>query len=364
MEPGWSEAHYNVNPYYTSVRDVINNGGEATSDEMLLKMRGIWENQKIVYGPIWPLICRILSGLSFGNLAVALFIFKIFNFGMHIANTYLIYKITNKKKIFAIMYGLNPLVLLECLSNVHNEMLVIFLIIVALYFFIVKKKMLPTIIILALATAVKYYAVLLVPFIVLYYYQKEKIGKKILYSCLWAIVFLGTLIACYMVYMKDLAVLQGISAQQGKIANSFFLFFGIKDYGLAIKIAKGFMLGFIIIYIIEILKLLFTKKTYTFSYYLRKYQWLLLIFIYGTITNFQTWYIAWLFPIICFQNSKQIKLNLNILMSAQIANVVYFIFNGSVIFGQYYWLLMMALILIISVIREAKNSKQYIKKEK
>lgn len=313
---GWSDSHYNINPYYTSVGELIAENNEAANDQMLLKMRGIWENQTIVYGPLWPMICKVLSGLSFGNLTVALFIYKFFNLCMHIANTYIIYKIT-KKKIFAIMYGLNPLILMECLSNVHNEMLVIFLIVLALYFFIVKRKMALTIIAFALATAVKYYAILFVPFTVLYYYQKEKISKKILYSCAWACLFLVILVLCYMVYMQDLGVLKGIVDQQEKIANSFYLFIGINEYQLAVTIAQGIMTAFIAVYIIEIMKLLFSDQTYTFSYYVRKYQWLLLLFIFTTITNFQSWYITWLFPGICFQKSKHIRFNLSIMLSGR-----------------------------------------------
>lgn len=65
---GWSEAHYKVNPYYTSVNEVMEQNEEAANDEMLLKMKGIWSGQTIVYGPVWPLICKILSMLSMGNL--------------------------------------------------------------------------------------------------------------------------------------------------------------------------------------------------------------------------------------------------------------------------------------------------------
>lgn len=354
---GWSDAHYKVNPYYTSVKEILSTNTTAQSDEMLLKMRGVWEGQTIVYGPIWPLICKILSWLSFGNLAIALFIYKILNLVLHIVNTKMIYKMTGKKQIFALIYGLNPIILFECLTNVHNEMLVIFFIVAALYFFIVKKKMLPTIIFLALATAVKYYAILLIPFIVLYYYRKEKPLKKILYSAMWAIVFGVVLVGCYLIYTRNLEVLKGILTQQNKFANSFFILIAVRNLELASAISKGCMLGFIVIYCSEIIRLIFTKKQYKFFDYIRKYQWLLIIFIFGTITNFQPWYTLWLLPTICWQSSKSIKNNLIIIMASELANVVYFTFNGSYIYGQYYWALMIGIILVNKIINKKDKIK-------
>lgn len=67
---GWSEAHYNINPYYDTVDELIQKNYEAKNDEILLKMQGAWSGQTVVYGPVWPLICKILSTLSMGNLGL------------------------------------------------------------------------------------------------------------------------------------------------------------------------------------------------------------------------------------------------------------------------------------------------------
>lgn len=180
---GWTEAKYKVNPYYTSIKDVIeyqiSNGQEI--DEILQKTPQVWRGQTIVYGPLWPVICKILSGLSFGNASIALAIYKIFNLLLHILNCYVIYKLT-KKKAFVLLYGLNPMILFNGLSNVHNDILSISLILIALYFFKKKKNVALTVVFTALATSVKYYAILLIPFLILYHYRKQKLLKRILYS--------------------------------------------------------------------------------------------------------------------------------------------------------------------------------------
>ncbi len=343
---GWSEAHYDVNPYYTSVDELMEQNEEAANDDMLLKMKGVWSGQTIVYGPIWPLMCKILSGLSGGNLFLALFIYKLFNLCLHLVNTYLIYKITNKRGRFALIYAINPLILFDGIANVHNELLVIFFILLGLYFFIRKKNMCVTIIAFALATAVKYFAILLIPFIVLYYYRKEKPLKKILYSICWAILFIIVLALCYLLYMRDFNVLNGIMTQQGKFSNSLFVIIAINNFKTATTVAKGLMLGFVIIYIITIIKLLFTNKPCTFSGFIRKYNALLILFMFGTITNFQSWYTLWLLPTVIWENSKNIKWMLSITIISEICNVVYFIMYEYYVFSTYYSILLFAMMII------------------
>ncbi len=236
---------------------------------MLLKMKGIWSGQTVVYGPIWPFICKILSGLSMGNLGLALFIYKLFNFALHIANTLLVYKITNKKTMLALMYGLNPLALFDGIANVHNEIFVIFFILLALYFFVKKKNMFLTVVFIALATTIKYFAILLIPFIVLYYYQKENPINKIIYSCGWGVIFIGLVAVCYCLYIKDFYIFKGILVQQNKFVNSIFIFVAINNINLASNISKGFMLAYIILYITTIIKLIMKKEQQLFKKYMR-----------------------------------------------------------------------------------------------
>lgn len=355
---GWSEAHYGVNPYYTSVDQLMENNEQAAEDTMLLKMKGTWSGQTIVYGPIWPLVCRVLSYLSFGNLGLALFIYKLFNLLLHLANTYLVYKITGQSKKYSILYALNPLILFEGLSNVHNEMLVIFFVLGAIYFLIKKKKMLPAIVMLACATAVKYFAILLAPFFVLYYYRKENILRKIGYSFLWALVFLVVFGTFYGLYMRDFNILKGILTQQEKIANSFFACIAIRNYKFAITLSKGCMLGYIIIYVVEILKLFNNKKECTWEEMIKKYNGLLVLFIFMTITNLQPWYFIWILPTIFWQKDDTRKTLQAMTIIATLSTVVYFLFKESYIFGQYYIFVFAFLILLFMILQKKELTNQ------
>lgn len=355
---GWSEAHYKINPYYTSVDDLIIQNEQASTDVMLLKMKGIWSNQKIVYGPIWPLVCKILSMCSNGKLAVALVIYKLFNLILHFINSYIVYKMTGKSKKYTLMYALNPLVLFECLSNVHNEMLLIFFIILAMYYLISKKQILPAMIFLACGAAVKYVAILLAPFFVLYYYRKEKVQKKIVYSLLYGVIFLAMLFICYMPYMQDFKVLNGILDQQEKFANSLFTSIAIQNMELAEKVSVGFMMAYIAIYIIEITKMLCSKKEYTWEEMMQKYNTLLLLFIFGTITNLQPWYIIWILPTFFWQEEKTCDILQKLTIISIIATSVYFLFLEHYFYGQFYSYVLAILTLVLVVIQKKKTLKE------
>lgn len=351
---GWGEAHYGMNPYYTSVDELMAANEQAKEDPMLLKMQGGWSNETIVYGPIWPLVCRVLSYLSFGNLTVALFVYKLFNLVLHFVNSYFVFKITNQNKKYTIMYALNPLILFEGLSNVHNEMIVIFFLLVAIYFLIIKKKILPAIIMLACATAVKYFAILLAPFLVLYYYQKKETLKKMGYSILCAVMFLIVLGVCYSIYMQDFEVLKGVLRQQQKFANSFYTSISVRNFDAAIILSKGFMLAYMIIYITEIFKLFMTQKTYTWEEMMQKYNGLLLLFIFVVITNLQPWYFTWILPTIFWQKKSTKKLLQTITIIAILSTSVYFLFNESYVYGQYY-ICVFALLIAIMILLQKKE---------
>jgi hypothetical protein len=275
-----------------------------------------------------------------------------------------VYKITRNNKKYMIMYALNPLVLFEGLSNVHNEILVVFFILVALYFLNNKKKILPAIAFLACATAVKYFAVLLAPFFVLYYYQNESIAKKVMHSIKLAMVFLIILVVFYSGYMTDLSVLKGVLIQQSKYTNSIGLFVAISNFDLAQSISKGLMIAFIIIYVAKIIELLVTKSKYTFNEYMQSYNKFLMLFMFIVITNFQPWYVIWIIPTMFWQKDTNIMWIASITIIVDFAYVVFFILSDDYIFQTYYYILAVVLMVIFKKICENKKAFIFINEKK
>ena len=198
MATGHIEAKYDVNPYYTTVQDIIDNN-DVEKDNIIQKSPTVWRETLVVYGPLNAKVNMILSKIAGDNINISLFVFKLFNLIIHLINMYLIYIITNKKKVFALIYGINPFVLYELLSNVHNESLMILFMLCAMYFLIKKKRLIPSIIMLALATTVKYIAILIVPFVVIYFLKDKKVSQRIIISICMAIIYTLTIVTTYLI---------------------------------------------------------------------------------------------------------------------------------------------------------------------
>ena len=99
---GKLQSTYNQNPYYQSIKEYVDNNNVDMSNDTVLKKgySNYWSNTTVVYGAIWTLICRIIAGMSFGNVDIGLILFKILNLIIHIVNCYLMYKIFQKPLLF------------------------------------------------------------------------------------------------------------------------------------------------------------------------------------------------------------------------------------------------------------------------
>lgn len=319
----WITAKYGENPYYTTVKDLQDNG---INDE-ILDNTGYWENTTSVYGPLWNSIAKVLVSLSFGNVTIALFIFKFASLLIHVLNSYLIYKITKSKK-YMLLYGLNPLVLIELLSNVHNDLYLILFILLALYFMIRKKSICFTVLFLGLSVAIKYSTVLIVPFVLIYCFRNKTVPKKILFCIISGLSMIGLVILFYLPYFKDFSIFTNMLVQGERYSQSIMLWL-MENIDRNTFSNIHFMIKpiFIIIYITILIVLIFTKKI-QLKEIMRKYNWIMLLFIFIVLTNFQKWYILWLLPTIIWQNRNMRKFMIYLTITAIIPSLDYFMVGG------------------------------------
>ena len=336
---GWSAAHYGENPYYTSTWEIVDKTGR--NEPMFNKVANCWRYETVVYGPLWTAICTGLSAISRGSIDVALVLFKLANLIVHLINCILIYKIT-RKKLFVILYGLNPFILFEAMSNVHNDIFIILFILLAIYFTIRKKNLFLAVAFVAFATAIKYLAILILPFLVLYYVRNKDIKVRIGYCILCGIEYIAIIGAFYLIYMRDLNVFAGLFMQQAKYNRSIFYvlyeYFGENITSIIQNITLGI---FAIFYVYVCIKLLLQKKM-RFAMLMRKYNVILLIFTFILITNFNPWYIMWLFPTMFWLKAKSQETILALSYSSQIANFASFaLLSEEAILGIPYLIIMM-----------------------
>ena len=328
---GRLDSTYGQNPYYVTITDFVDSGDNSQyleQDTVLAKgYENDWGNTTVVYGPVWTLICKLAAGISFGNIDIALLLFKLLNMVIHLVNCYLIYKITGKK-LFVLLYGLNPYMLIEGIANVHNDIYVITFILGALYFLLKKKNLIIGIVFLALATAIKYFAILLLPFMIIYYFRDKKPLERLKKCFLYGMLFIFVVAITYLLYIQDIQVLNGIITQQEKFAKNFYIilmeYFDIPN--LVANVNRILLISFIIIYFFTCLTLLY-KKQISFREEMRKVEYFLIAFLFLLITNFQPWYIMWIFPLMMWQKKRTIQFVVQIALISQFANSV-FLING------------------------------------
>lgn len=303
---------YHQNPYYTTIKEFVEQGENSKylqTDTVLEQgYNNYWSNTTVVYGPVWQLICKVVAGVSFGNIDFALLIFKLLNVFVHLCNCYLIYKISHKR-IFTLLYGLNPLVLIEGIACVHNDIFVVLFMLLALYFLTQKKNLVATVVFLAIATAIKYFAIILLPFVIIYYFREEKPLKRFEKCIQYGLIFLIVFAIPYIFYVRDAQVLSGLFVQQEKLAKSFYIILTeyFREPDLSATTVNHILLGaFTIIYFFTCMVLL-NKKEIRLRDEMKKANYFVMAFLFLLITNFQPWYIIWLFPLLMWQSSENIK---------------------------------------------------------
>lgn len=323
---GRLDSTYHQNPYYTTIKEFVEQGDNQQylqTDTVLAQgYSNDWADSTVVYGPIWTLICKGVAGLSFGNIDIALLLFKLVNVLVHLGNCYLIYKISHKK-IFTLMYGLNPFILIEGIACVHNDMFVALFILVALYFLIRKKNLVISIAFLSIATAIKYFAIILLPFVVIYYFREEKLGKRLIRSIQYGCLFVIVLAIPYLFYVQNGQVLSGLLIQQEKLAKNFYIIITQYFEHLKPSTVNHVLLGtFTIIYFFTCVILL-NKKQIRFREEMRKANYFIMAFLFLLITNFQPWYIIWLFPLLMWQKAENILWIPQIALMSEFANSIF-----------------------------------------
>ena len=361
---GRLDSEYHQNPYYTTIKQFVEQGdnNKYLEQDTVLAQGYIndWSDSTVVYGPIWTLICRIVAMLSFGNIDTGLLIFKLINVIVHILNCYFIYKLSNKK-IFTLLYGLNPFILIEGIACVHNDMFVVLFTLASFYFLLKKKNIGLSILFLALAKAIKYFTILLLPFIIIYYVRKEKPAKRLLKCIEYGVGFIIILATCYLLYVQDINVLNGLATQQDKLAKSIYIV--ISEYftepgGLVTLINKSMLEIFVIIYFFACIIML-NKKDIKFRKEIQKANYFIMAFLFLLITNFQPWYIMWLFPCLIWQKAEDIKLIIQISLISQFANSIFLTYGEGWRYGTPFVLFMVigTLVAVLYNTRVKKWSK-------
>lgn len=354
---GRLNSQYGQNPYYVTMKDYVEQGNVDLEQDTVMQKgyNNYWSGTTVVYGPVWTMICSVISAMSFGNVDVGLFLFKVMNLLVHLLSCWVIYKMT-KKSVFVLLYGLNPFVLIEGIGNVHNDMFVVLFLLLAFYMVLKKKNLVLSVFFLALATDIKYFAILVLPLVVIYFYRNEKIARRIVKCIEYGGLYSVFVIIPYVLYFQDFQVFMGLRTQREQIVKGFYFFvmqYFTNPEGLHELLAETIFYLFVVMYFCYSVCLLCQKKI-VWRKEVKELYGFILGFLFLLITNFQPWYFMWLTPFLFWQNSRNIKLIVQMQILTLVANMVFLVYSEYYVYGVPYFVVLIVGILVCMV----KNKKE------
>jgi len=352
---GRLSSKYGQNPYYVDMKSYVedNNIDTSTDSVMDVGYKNYWAGTTVVYGALWSFICTIVAFFSFGSINIGILIFKMINVLIHIFNCILLYKIS-KKKIFPLIYGLNPFILIEGIINVHNDIFMVFFMLLAIYEMYKKKQIYLALIALACATAIKYVAVLLLPVLIIYNFREENVKVRILKCIKYGIIFVVFVMIPYLLYIRDFEVFKGLVTQQTRYAKGLYCYLFVKfpNYKyLGVYIRGLSIYAFALLYIFICIKLLISKKI-KFYKEMRKNYYVFLFFLFFMLTNFQPWYFMWLSIFLIWQKPQNIKLLTQMQLLTIFSNAVFVRYSEMYLYTEYFFEIFVIGILVCFVLNK------------
>lgn len=292
MGVGELDSQYGQNPYYITIEQYYSENSNKINDEIMEQAKdNFWANTTVVYGPISQIIFKLCTKIS-------------------------------NKKIFSVIYGLNPSILLEFIGNMHNDTILVAFILLAIYFIYKKNNLKISILFLALSTGMKYFSILLLPFFIIYYYRdNKKITYRFIKCIQYGIIFLGLILLEYLFYFQDYTVLIGIITQTSKYSKSIYSAILLKNKEIVVELRYIVLYVFYLYYIKVFTEIIF-EKNIKWRNVIKKCN-NILVFSMLLLTTFQQWYLIWLFTIIMWQNNKKINRLLSITIITELANAIY-----------------------------------------
>lgn len=281
---GAQQFSYASNPFHNVIADLSN----WRADQLLANF--LWQHNPSPYGPFSMLICKFVSALSFGNLFLAIFLFKFLNFTAFTLILLIAQKITSDKFLFAIL-ALNPIILFESIWNSHNDIQMGLAIILALYYCQEKRYNL-SIVLLCLGALIKYLSLVLIPFVLIDAIKNRKIPFLGIIS---SAAITGFLVYYYDLFNSNFTKLKANITLSHKSLfdslNSLYKYLSAEDLpGVFRYIFLAAFIGFALWFYY-----LYSKKQNTSL--MRDSSILLFVLIFIASPKFHSWYLISLLPL-------------------------------------------------------------------
>lgn len=160
----------------------------------------------------------------------------------------------------------------------------------------------------------------------------------------------------YLPYFKDIKVFFAMVPQGERYCKSIYSALLQIDRGLMVQFRTIIMTSFIYLYVVFCMEFLIKSKNKIQDMF-RKYNIVLILAIL-VLTNFQQWYLVWLFATIMWQKPNMIKNIIGISAITEIANSIYMFKSEHYIYDVFFVGCIICLFMIWQVIANKMKEKK------
>src|SRR5262249_13839666 len=139
MNVGWEQAHYGLNPYAHTLRDIpAISADPIVKAEWMHSNKNPWLDLPFVYGFTFAWIVKIVAWLGHGNCWLTLALIKSLNVLAYVVTAWLLWSMLSafgfsRPDVGVYLFAWSPLILQHHIANAHNDILVGCLVIASFY---------------------------------------------------------------------------------------------------------------------------------------------------------------------------------------------------------------------------------------
>jgi hypothetical protein len=315
MDAGWAQAHYGLNPYSHTLRDVPNVAGDPIIQaDWMQNNKNPWLDLPFVYGFFFALLAKAMAWLGRGNWWLTLSLFKSLNVAAYFVCCRLVWRLSKgvgalRPDVSLYLFAWSPLILQHHIANAHNDLLVGCLVIIAVSLATSRLNHIWAPAVLAGSAMIKYLTLPLVPLSIWWIGRKH--GWR--HAVLAGILTVSVIVLFSSLYIGEFAAFRfdNISAQVTKTtAGSLFAFVfyiyrflgrfvispaSIETFGLIMKI----LLWSIGAVTMAAVTYRFCRRPEpSFDEWIATCCSILMAIIFIASSQFYSWYIGMFFPVV------------------------------------------------------------------
>lgn len=287
---------FKLNPYLNSPNDILKLGLPMSLDRYVI----VWRHLAMTHGPASTLLHTLAAFPS--SVVANILTLKLFSFAAFFVSLRYFYKILLSLKVkdayLKLFYlSFNPVILINLLVDLHNDVYIMMLLILSFYF-LLKDKLELSFVFIILGVFTKYITLIFVPIYLYMLYMKSPL-KSVKAGVIAALIG----IVLYIPFIGDLV-------RNPSLIGDFM--YGAR-YGVVQYYALGSTPGYVLLHElfgITVAKFFVLFGSFFFPvYYLRKKEYLNvylvpLLFIMFFISSFQVWYLSWVLPFLVIRDNR------------------------------------------------------------